>query len=135
MTIGERIKKAREAKGMTQTELAEIIGVAKSTITGYEKGNREPDAVKINAIAKALGVSGDYILATGYESTLPDPVPAATELYNMYSQLDDHGKLLVDTVLRLEYVRCVSATNVTEDDIRSAIQSSHRSSQGNQQSG
>lgn len=64
MPISERIREARRNKGMTQQELADLIGVAKSTVTGYEKGNREPDALKIHAIAKALGVTGDYLLAT-----------------------------------------------------------------------
>ena len=34
-------------KGLTQEQLADMIGVAKSTLTGYEKGNREPDVMKI----------------------------------------------------------------------------------------
>ena len=133
MTIGDRIKKARESKGFTQSELAEKIGVAKSTIAGYEKGNREPDAVKINALAKALGVSGDYILATGYEQTMPSP--EAVEFYNMYDRLDTHGKQMVDTVMRLEYERCHPKDEFVEEYIRSIIQEKLRSSQGNQQSG
>ena len=65
--IGERIKHARLKAECTQQQLADMIGVAKSTVTGYEKGTREPDSLKINAIAKALNVSGDYLLGTEYD--------------------------------------------------------------------
>jgi transcriptional regulator with XRE-family HTH domain len=36
--IGEKIKTARQAKGMTQEELGEILGVQKSAIAKYENG-------------------------------------------------------------------------------------------------
>lgn len=43
MSLNDRIKEARLQNGMTQEQLADKIGVAKSTLTGYEKGNREPN--------------------------------------------------------------------------------------------
>ena len=43
MSLNDRIKEARLRNGMTQEQLADKIGVAKSTLTGYEKGNREPN--------------------------------------------------------------------------------------------
>lgn len=38
MNIGEKIKKARLAKGYTQEELGKMIGVQKSAVAKYEKG-------------------------------------------------------------------------------------------------
>ena len=38
MNIGAKIKAARKAKGMTQEELGEILGVKKSAIAKYESG-------------------------------------------------------------------------------------------------
>lgn len=38
MDIGEKIKTARIAKGMTQAELGELLGVQKSAVAKYEKG-------------------------------------------------------------------------------------------------
>lgn len=38
MNIGEKIKNARTAKGMTQEELGKILGVQKSAIAKYESG-------------------------------------------------------------------------------------------------
>ena len=38
MTFGEKLKKHRKEKGMTQKQLAEAIGVGATTIINYEKG-------------------------------------------------------------------------------------------------
>lgn len=67
--LGERLRTARKAAGMTQKEAAAVISVTESTYCGYETGKRQPDAVKISALAKAFGVSGDFLLNTGLEST------------------------------------------------------------------
>lgn len=62
MIFGKRLKEARQKKGLTQEELAKQIGVAKSTLTGYEKGNREPDFFKIKKLTEILDVNADYLL-------------------------------------------------------------------------
>jgi len=60
--FGERLKQARLENGLTQAQLAEMIGVAKTTLTGYEKGGREPDLYKIEALSKALNISADKLI-------------------------------------------------------------------------
>ena len=55
MTIGENIKKLREAKGMTQVQLAEKVGVSQPYIVKIEQSARSPTIMMIEAIAKALG--------------------------------------------------------------------------------
>ena len=37
MSLNDRIKEARLSKNLTQEQLAALIGVAKTTVTGYEK--------------------------------------------------------------------------------------------------
>ena len=54
--IGDLIKKARTAAGLTQPQLAEKIGVTQSSISLWEKGHREPALHQLRAIATALGV-------------------------------------------------------------------------------
>jgi len=63
MTIGDRIKALREAKGMTQIELADMTGTTKQTIYKYETGivtNIPSD--RIESIAKVLNVSPAYLM-------------------------------------------------------------------------
>ena len=59
---------------MTQQELAASVGVANTTITGYEKGNREPNAPMIIKIARALGVTGDDLLDLDIKEKTPTEI-------------------------------------------------------------
>lgn len=91
MSFGERLRLARKAMGLTQEQLAVQIGVAKSTLTGYEKGNREPDVEKIKALANALGISGDELLGTDFTSSkapeIPKPPSPLTQRINRDNEL------------------------------------------------
>lgn len=55
--LGDLIAVGRKAKGLTQTDLGEIVGVAQVTINRYESGDREPDDDMVRALAGALGVT------------------------------------------------------------------------------
>ena len=57
MTIGERIKKIRLEKGMTQKEVAEKCGLFDSAIRRYESGRQNPKIETVEKIANALGVN------------------------------------------------------------------------------
>lgn len=61
-TIGERIKKARELRNMTQSQLGEKLGVTGVTVMRYEKGQREPNIETIFNLAEKLNVSVSYLL-------------------------------------------------------------------------
>ncbi len=65
--FNENLKNARERKGMSQKDVAEEIGVAKSTYSLYESGNREPNVKTIKKIADALNVSADDLLGLNDE--------------------------------------------------------------------
>ena len=54
-----KLREIRKAKGLTQKELAEIVGVDTSSISKYEKGVAEPSYVVLKKLAGALGVSID----------------------------------------------------------------------------
>lgn len=67
--FNENLKAARERKNMTQKEVADNIGVAKSTYSLYESGNREPNVQTIKKIADILNVSADDLLGLSPEPT------------------------------------------------------------------
>ncbi len=54
---GTTIKALREKKGITQAELADILGVSGKTVSKWETSKGLPDTVLIEPIAKALSVS------------------------------------------------------------------------------
>lgn len=57
MTIGEKIRKFRTEKKLSQKQLAIMSGMSEPAIRNYELGNREPSEKRLDNIAKALGVS------------------------------------------------------------------------------
>ena len=60
--IGQRIRLARERKKLTIDQLADLIGFTGRSLGDWERGEAEPGAVAIRAIARELRVSSDYLL-------------------------------------------------------------------------
>lgn len=56
MTIGERIKQTRKAKGLTQKQLGELSETSEGTVRQYEIGKRQPRLEQLRRIATALEV-------------------------------------------------------------------------------
>lgn len=59
--FGERLRRLREQKGLTQTALATLAGTYSSDISYYEAGKTEPRAQTLHNLATVLGVSMDYL--------------------------------------------------------------------------
>ena len=57
MSTGERIRRARKAAGLSQTNLASELGKSRSMIANYETDARTPDDETLAEIAEALGVT------------------------------------------------------------------------------
>lgn len=105
MAFEDRLKEARLQKGFTQEQIAEKIGVAKSTYTGYEKGNREPNVNTIGILMKELGVDANFLWQD--ETTFPFELTydEMENLVKKYRTLDEHGKEMVDFTLLKEWER------------------------------
>ena len=70
--FNENLKKARQDAHMTQAEVANRIGVAKNTYCNWELGTREPDIMKIKALARLFDVSVDYLVGMEENSIVYD---------------------------------------------------------------
>ncbi len=62
VNFGEKVKKLRHEKDLTQQQLAELLGVAVSAISSYESGNRYPSYEVLISLARIFHVSTDYLL-------------------------------------------------------------------------
>lgn len=60
--IGRRIKAARERKGLTQEQLAELVDLSPMHISVLERGAKPPKLETLINIANALGVTADVLL-------------------------------------------------------------------------
>jgi transcriptional regulator with XRE-family HTH domain len=75
LTTGERIRKARIDKGLTQKQLGELCGIAEPNIRKYELGTQNPKIGTVRRIADALAI--DPMILITWES-FPD------EAYNQW---------------------------------------------------
>ena len=74
--IGEKLSAARKAKDMTQTELADVLGISFQAVSNWERGNSMPDIAKLPEIAEILALSLDELLACG--KPLAESIEAGT---------------------------------------------------------
>ena len=62
MSIGERINKLRDERGMTQEELAALLGTCQQTmISQIEKGHKQPSLNTAIELSNIFGVTMDYL--------------------------------------------------------------------------
>ncbi len=67
ITLGERISQLIRDSGLEQKQVAETLGIKKTTFNGYVKNTREPKLETLILIADYFNVSVDYL--TGHTST------------------------------------------------------------------
>jgi len=60
--MGEKLRAVREAAGLTQTELAEKVGVTQRDISNWERCKREPGVLIVKKMAQALRCSMDDLV-------------------------------------------------------------------------
>lgn len=61
-TLGNHLKAERIKRGLTQSAMAELLGVTRSAYSLYESGRREPNVITLKNISDALGISLDDLL-------------------------------------------------------------------------
>lgn len=76
VALGERITQSRKARGITQVQLAETLGVSQQTIQAYEVGRRRIQVSALPVVARALSVSLEELFGeTGQRSRKRGPAP------------------------------------------------------------
>lgn len=85
-TIGERLARLRRDRGITQAELAEILGVTQPMISGYEHGTLRLHGELIVELARILTVSADELL--GLEQSKDARTPANRRLLRRLQEVE-----------------------------------------------
>ncbi len=70
--LGDRITEARRARGLTQEAVAASLGVARTTITAMEKGERKPRAFELVLMAQLFGSSVGELVRADQPTSSPD---------------------------------------------------------------
>ena len=63
MKIGENIRALRKARGFTQEQLADMLGISFQAVSKWENNANTPDISLLPMIAKALGTSIDQLFS------------------------------------------------------------------------
>ena len=67
--FASRLRKTRENRELSQSELAREANMQPSAIAHFEAGRRKPSFDNVRALARALKVSADYLLGTQTATT------------------------------------------------------------------
>ena len=80
MTLGQKLISLRKARGMTQEELSEAIGVTRQTISKWELDTSTPDLDYLCKLCDLFGVTADYLIRPNTETQsvpfTPPPAPS-----------------------------------------------------------
>ena len=60
--IGGRIRKVREAAGLSQEDIGDALSLSRSAVSQWEKGQSSPEAKHLEALSNVLKVSVDYLI-------------------------------------------------------------------------
>lgn len=102
---GDRIKEIRDARGMTQDQLADKAGISKGFLSDVENNKRNVSSENLLRIANVLGASVDYLLrgearpASREEVVIPPELSEVAEELNLaYAEtlelLDAHRSVI-----------------------------------------
>jgi len=104
-TMAMRIKRLRQAAGLSQNDLAKYLGVSRIAVLKYENGCSRP-VRRLDKIASVLGTTADYLLVGRTEEKEPLSkllnemlLPSEVKLLKTYRQLDDKGKAVIDATV------------------------------------
>ncbi len=91
--FSDRLRTARELKGLSQTDLAKRTDLQPSAISHFENQRRSPSFGNLKKIADALSVSIDYLLGRAEEPKSSGPV--ADQLFRNFEQMTEDDQTIL----------------------------------------
>lgn len=95
MDFSRRLREVREARGLSQEELARLVLLSTDALARFERGS-EPKAGVLADLARVLGVSSDLLLGVSPDApaTAPAPAPAPVPVDERPDLTPDMRRLL-----------------------------------------
>lgn len=117
--LSERIYQLRRARGLSQEQLAERVGVSRQTVSKWETGLSTPELEKLRALCDCFGVALDALVAEETDALdTSDTPPAAkpenrrgTRVGGALMLLGAAGLLLITALLRPEAAEQLNASS------------------------
>ncbi len=106
LNLGKRIAALRNERGLTQAQLAEVLGISQQQMLSFEKGRRRIAVVTLSILADTLGVDARELLGagTGRSTNKRGPTPKLQRQLERLNQLPRSKQRfvsdMIDTVLQ-----------------------------------
>lgn len=104
--LGERLKNAREASGMSQQTMATRLGVKSSTVEKWEDGSLDPRANRLQMTASMLNVPLMWLLAGSQK--VPDPAAGVDNQEIMLQKIADLSSKIKDISAELDELKTLA---------------------------
>lgn len=111
MGLSNRLKERREQLGLTQSEVASLLGITPGAIGNYENGVSTPKADILFKVFDALKCDANYLFQDEMNERSQEDAATPLEMEHLvkkYRDLDNHGKEMVDFTLEKEYERSIA---------------------------
>lgn len=130
MGLANRLKERREQLGLTQGEVASILGITPGAVGNYENGVSTPKADILFKVFDALKCDANYLFQDEMKTLSNKDAATPYEMDHLvkrYRDLDPHGREMVDFTLEKEYERSVAVKERTDTVIPyvPAVQAAH----------
>lgn len=109
MGLSNRLKERREQLGLTQSEVASLLGITPGAVGNYENGVSTPKADILFKVFDALKCDANYLFQDEMNDRLQEDNATPLEMEQLvkrYRALDESGKKAVNAILDNEYERC-----------------------------
>ena len=90
--LGENIRRCRNLRGISQVELANILGVSKQSICNWENNNIMPSIDMLVRVAKVFSVRTDYLLDLEPKDILDVSALSSEEVTHLRLLIEDLRK-------------------------------------------
>jgi transcriptional regulator with XRE-family HTH domain len=94
----ERLRAAREYRGLTQSDLAKLTGLNPAAVSHFETGGRKPSFDNLRLLADKLDVTTDYLLGRVEQFK---ELAGADQLHRHYNALQEADRKFADELITL----------------------------------
>ena len=127
MGLSNRLKERREQLGLTQSEVASLLGITPGAVGNYENGVSTPKADILFKVFDALKCDANYLFQDEMNERSQEDAATPLEMEHLvkkYRDLDEHGKKMVDFTLKEEYERSVAEKKKSDNIVPMAVKES-----------
>lgn len=101
MEISDKLKALRKERGLTQSQVGDVIGAERSTIACYESGTRKPDVATLDKLARFYRVSLDYFAERSEADIMVELLSRSNLFFSANNVSGESKTKAMNTIMRL----------------------------------